>query len=151
MERRIDGAKCVPQSKDLNSDDDARMCGHSDSFMVDLRMDVFQDVKAMKEHKEDIKVSTIIGTEAKVVKQVSSWRPAGITWVRAGPRAPALTPNAAANTSDELSWDRAKARSLAGGDRLDVAYDIKDFIERVGHEAVAENLNDAAMNSAIRK
>ena len=39
----------------------------------------FQDVKAMKEHKVDIKVSTIIGTGAKTAKQVSSWRPAGIT------------------------------------------------------------------------
>ena len=60
----------------------------------------------------DIKVSTIIGTEAKIVKQVSSWKPAGITWVRVG--AAALTPETVANTSDEISWDRAWARSLVG-------------------------------------
>ena len=48
----------------------------------------------------------------------------------------------------------AKARSLAGGiaiylvlNRLDVAYDIEDLIERIGREAVAENLNDAVLNS----
>ena len=40
----------------------------------------------------DIEVSTIIGTETK------------ITWVRLKP-----------NTADELSWDRAEARSLADG------------------------------------
>ena len=38
--------------------------------------------KAMKEHKVDFEASTIIGTETKIVKQVSSWRPAGVTWVR---------------------------------------------------------------------
>ena len=69
-------------------------------------------------------------------------------------RAAALTPKTAANTSDELSWDRAKARSLAGGiaiylvlDRLDITCDIEELIERIGHEAVSENLNDAGMNS----
>ena len=30
---------------------------------------------------------------------------------------------------------------------LDVAYDVEEMIERIGHEAVAENLNDAVMNS----
>ena len=40
---------------------------------LELRIDVLQDVKMKKEHKVDIKVSTIIGTEAKIVKQVSSW------------------------------------------------------------------------------
>ena len=135
----------------MNNDDDASMYGHSDSFMVELRIDVFQDVKAMKEHKVDIKVSTIIGTEAKIVKQVSSWRPAGITWVRLEPR----TTRTTRNTSDEVSWDRAKARSLAGGtaiylalNRLDIAYDIEELIEGIGDEAVAENLNDAGMKSA---
>ena len=82
------------------------MYGHRDSFKVDLRI-VFQDVK---EHKGDIKVSTIIGTEAQTVKQVSSWKPSGITWVRVEPRAVALTSNTAVNKSDELSWDRAEAR-----------------------------------------
>ena len=117
---------------------------------MELKIDVLQDANAMKEHKVDIKVSTIIGTEAKTVKQVSSWKPA---WVRVDPRAAPLTPNTAANTSDELSWDRAMARSLAGGtatylvlDTLDIANDIEELIERIGHNAVAENLNDV-MNS----
>ena len=52
------------KAEDLNNDDDASMYGHSDSFMADLRIDVLRYVKAMKEHKVDIKVSTIIGTEA---------------------------------------------------------------------------------------
>ena len=44
MERRSDGAKCVPhKDEDLNNDDDASMYGHSDSFMVELRIDVFQN------------------------------------------------------------------------------------------------------------
>ena len=75
---------------------------------LELRIDVLQDVKMKKEHKVGIKVSTIIGTEAKIVKQVSSWRPAGITWVRVEPRTAALTANTVANTSGETSWDRAK-------------------------------------------
>ena len=39
--------------------------------------------------------------------------------------------------SDETSWDRANARSWAGGianclmlNRLDIAYDIEDVVER---------------------
>ena len=78
------------KAEDLNGDDDASTFGHSDSFMVELRIEVVQDVKAMKEHKVDIEVSTIIGTEAKIVKQVSSWRQAGITWVRLESRAAVL-------------------------------------------------------------
>ena len=57
-------------------------------------------------------------------------------------------------TADELSWDRAKARSLAGDiaiflvlDRLDIACNIEEMIERIGHERVAENLDNAGMNS----
>ena len=34
---------------------------------------------------------------------------------------------------------------------LDVACDIEVLIERIGHEAVAENLNNAAMNRADKK
>ena len=82
---------------------------------------MFQNVQLMKEHKVDIEVSTIIGIETKIVMQVSSRRPAGITCVRLNP-----------NTADDLSWDRAKARSLAGGiaichvlDRLDIAMTSK--------------------------
>ena len=70
-----------------------------------------------------------------------------------GLRAAALTPNTAAKTSDELSWDRAQARSLAGGTAiylalggLDVDWDMEELIERSGQEAVSENLNDAVMN-----
>ena len=37
------------KAEDLNNDDDASMCGHRDSFMVEL-----------KEHVEDIIVSTIM-------------------------------------------------------------------------------------------
>ena len=47
---------------------------------------MFQDAKVMSEHKVDIKASTIIGTrqntQAKIVKQVSSWRPVTVTWAR---------------------------------------------------------------------
>ena len=67
------------KAKDLNSDYDTSLYGHKDSFEVELKIDVLQDANAMKEHKLDIKASTIIGTEAKTVKQVSSWKPTGIT------------------------------------------------------------------------
>ena len=87
------------QAEDMNDNFNATKDGHTDSVMVELRIDVFQDVKEIKEHKVDLKLSTIIGTENKIVKQVSSWRQAGITWVRMEPRAAVLTPN----TSDELS------------------------------------------------
>ena len=49
---------------------------------------------------------------------------------------------------------RARARSLAGGtaiylvlNRLNIAYDVEELSERIGHERVAENLNNAGMNS----
>ena len=36
--------------------------------------------------------------------------------------------------------------------RLDIACDIEELIERIGHEAVAKNLNDAgSANSGVRK
>ena len=41
------------QTEDLNDDDNATKDGHSDIVMVEMRIDVFQDVKAMKEHKVD--------------------------------------------------------------------------------------------------
>ena len=131
------------KAEDLNDDDDASMYVRGDDFMVELMIDVFQDAKVMSEHKVDIEVSTIIrlgqNTKAKIVKRVSSRRPAGITWVRLEQsRAAALTPRTAAttkttkNTSDELSWKRAKAISMAGGtaiylvlNRLDIAYNIR--------------------------
>ena len=63
----------------LNDDDDASVCVHGDDFMVESRIDVFRDAKAMLEHKVDIKVLAIIGlgqgTQAKFVKRVlePSW------------------------------------------------------------------------------
>ena len=78
------------KAEDLNNDDDASLYGHRDSFKVELRIDVLQDANAMQEHKVGIKVSTIIGTEAKIVKQISSWKPASITWVRMDLRAAAF-------------------------------------------------------------
>ena len=122
------------KAEDMNDDDNASTEVHSDSFRVEWRINVFHNVKSMKEHKVDIEVSTIIGIETKMVQQVSSWKPAGSTWVRLKP-----------NTADKLSWDQAKARSLAGGiaiylvlDWLDIACDIEELIERIGHERVAE-------------
>ena len=47
-------------------------CVHEDDFMAESRIDVFQDVKAMSEHKVDINAIPIDGpgqgTEAKIVK-----------------------------------------------------------------------------------
>ena len=54
------------QAEDLNDDVNGTRDGHSDSFMVELRIDLFQDVKAMKEYNVDFEVSAIIGTETKV-------------------------------------------------------------------------------------
>ena len=60
----------------LGDNDDACVCLHRDDFMVESRIDVFQDVKAMSEHKVDINVISIIGpgqgTEGKIVKRVLS-------------------------------------------------------------------------------
>ena len=60
----------------LGDDDDACVCLHADDFVVESRIDVFQDVKAMLEHKVDINVISIIvpgqGTEGKFVKRVLS-------------------------------------------------------------------------------
>ena len=70
-------------------------------------------------------------------------------------RAAALTPNTAANNSDEISLDLARARSLVGGTAislvfnwLDVAFEMEELIERIVHVAIAENLDDAGMSSA---
>ena len=103
-----------------------------------------KNVKVMLEQNVGLEALTRIApgqnTKAKIVKRVSSWRPAGITWVRLEQsRAAALTPSTATttrttrNTSAELSWERAKAISLAGGtaiclvlDRLDIAYNLRE-------------------------
>ena len=92
---------------------------------TELRTDGFQDVKVMSEHEVDINMSIIIGTgqntKTKVVKQVSSWRPAGITLVRLEQsRAAELATNTDATTktmrttTNEFSWERAQARSVDG-------------------------------------
>ena len=136
----------------LNDDDDASVCVHGDDLMVESRIDVLQDVKAIMEHKVDIKVLAIIGpgqsTEAKIVKRILSWRPAGISW-KANPKhaldlitwagleqskAAAPTPGTAATTKtmrnalEELSWDRAKAASSAGGTATNLAHDKPDIV-----------------------
>ena len=117
---------------------------------------MLQDAKAMLEHQVDINVIAIIGpgqgTEAKIVKRVLSWSPAGFTW-KANPQdardliawagleqskaaAPSLgtaaTTKTMRNAFEELSRDRAKAVSLAGGtvtylalDRPDIVYSIR--------------------------
>ena len=58
--------------------------GYGDDFMVESRIDVFQEVKAMLEHEVDTNVIAIIGsgqgTEAKIVKRILSWSLAGFTW-----------------------------------------------------------------------
>ena len=115
---------------DGNVDDNASTEVHSDSFRVEWTIEVFQNMTSMTEHKVDVEMSTIIETK--------------ITWVRLNPDA-----------SDELSWDRTKARSLAGGiavylvlDWLNIACDIEELTERMSHEAVAKHLNGAGKNSA---
>ena len=147
------------KAEDLNDDDNVSMYVHSDDFMVELRIDVFQAVKVMSERKVDIEVSTIIGlgqnTKAKIVKQISSQSLAGITWVR-------LEQSRAA----ALTLERAKAKSLPGGtaiylvlSRLDIAYNINKanrigyeaLIERIVHETVAAKLTNAGMISADKK
>ena len=74
----------------LYDDDDASVCVHGDDFMEESNIDVFQDAKAMLDHKVDIKVLAIIGpgqgTEAKIVKRILSWsQAAGFTW-KANPK-----------------------------------------------------------------
>ena len=88
------------KAENLNDDDDASMCVHGDDFMVESRIDVVQDAKAMSEHKVDIEVLAIIGPgqniKAKIVKRVLSWRPDGITRARLEQsRAAVLTPGTA--------------------------------------------------------
>ena len=49
------------KARSVNDDDDASVCVHGDDFMVESRIDVFQDAKAMLECRVDIKVLAIIG------------------------------------------------------------------------------------------
>ena len=80
---------CTTKAGNLNDDDDASVCVHGDDFMVESRIDVFQDVKAMLKHKVDIKVPAMVGpeqgTEAKIVKRILSFSPTGFTW-KANPK-----------------------------------------------------------------
>ena len=73
----------------LVDDDDACVYVHGDDLMVESRIDVFQEVKAILEHKVDINVIAIIGpgqgTEAKIVKRNPSWSPTGFKW-KANPK-----------------------------------------------------------------
>ena len=135
----------------LGDDDDACVCVHGDDLMVESRIDVFQEVKAILEHKVDINVIAIIGpgqgTEAKIVKRNPSWSPAGFTW-KANPKhardlvawagleqskAAAPTQGTAASTKTmrnalaELPWERAKASSSAGGTATSLAMDRLDI------------------------
>ena len=132
-----------------------RACVHGDDFMVESRIDVFQDVKAMLDHKVDINVISIIGpgqgTEAKNVKRVLSWSSAGFTW-KANPKqareliawagleqskAAAPSPGTAATTKtmrhalDEWPLERAKAVSLAGGTATNLAMDRPDIAHSI--------------------
>ena len=54
-------------------------CPETDSFMVELRIDVFQDVKAMKEHKVDIEMTTIMDMAKEIIGKLredieTSWQ-----------------------------------------------------------------------------
>ena len=116
---------------------------------------MFQDVKAMVEHKVDINVISIIGpgqgTEAKIVKRVMSWSPASFTW-KANPKhardliawagleqtkAAATSPGTAATTKTmrnalvELPWERAKAVLSAGGTAAYLAMDRPDIANSI--------------------
>ena len=75
--------KMYHKAGSMGDDDDACVCVHEDDFRVESRIDVFQDVKAMLEHKVEINVSSIIGpgqdTEAQIVKRVLSWSLTGFT------------------------------------------------------------------------
>ena len=123
--------------------------------MVESRIDVFQDVKAMSEHIVDINAISIVGpgqgTEAKIVEQVLSWNLAGLTW-KANPKharaliawagleqsnaaAPLLgtaaTTKTMTNALDELPWERAKAVLSAGGTATYLAMDRPDIAYRI--------------------
>ena len=93
MVRRNDGAKCVAQSRGLE-------CMGTGTFLW----------WSGKSTKWTSKCRQSWEYGAKIVRQVSSWKPDGITWVRVELGAAALTPNTAANKSDELSWDQAEVR-----------------------------------------
>ena len=87
------------------------------------------------------------GTEAKIVKRVLSWSPAGFTWEMNPNHARALiawagleqsnaaapSPGTAATTEtmrnalDDLHWERAKAVSSAGGTATHLAMDRPDI------------------------
>ena len=43
---------CIAKAGSLGDDDDACVCVHRGDFMVESRIDVFQEVKAMLEKKQ---------------------------------------------------------------------------------------------------
>ena len=54
-------------------------CPEADSFMVELRIDVFQDVKSMKEHKVDVDMTAIIDMVEEMIGKLredieTSWQ-----------------------------------------------------------------------------
>ena len=57
------------KAEDGNDDDNASTEVQSDSFRVELTIEVFPNVKSMKEHRVDVEVSTVVGTETKIVMQ----------------------------------------------------------------------------------
>ena len=104
----------------LNDDDDdkdASVCVHGDDFMVESRIDVFQDVKAMLEHKRD---SNLI-----------AW--AGLEQSKAAAPSPgtAATTKTMRNALEEVSWDRANAVSTAGGIATYLALDRPDNVHSI--------------------
>ena len=93
----------------------------------------------------------IKGTEAKIVKRILSWSPAGFTWKAnpkhardliawagleqskaAGPsQGTAATTKTMRNAPDELPWERAEAVSSAGGTATYLAMDRPDIAKRI--------------------
>ena len=65
-------------------------CVHGDVFMVESRIDVFQDVKAMLEHKVDINVISIMGPGQGT--EPRSWKEScpGALQVSCGKRIPSM-------------------------------------------------------------
>ena len=61
---------------------------------------MFQNMKALNEHKVDSEEATIVETKTKIVKQVSGCRPGGITRVKVEPKAVVLPAGNGCNDKD---------------------------------------------------
>ena len=131
------------KDESLGDDDDACVCVYGGDFMVESRIDVFQEVKAKCEHKVDINLIAIIepgqGTEVKIVKRNLSWSPTVFTW-KANPKhargliaslGTAATTKTMRNALDELPWERAKAVSSAGGTATYLAINRPDIAQNI--------------------